>query len=420
MSEAPKGGEAGAARESEEKGGRRRAPAAQNRGARSRHALFELTAARLREFVREPEVLFWVFLFPVLLAFALGIAFRESGPERLRVAVEQSAPGDPRASALASALARSEGVEPVTLAPDEAARALRGGRVALVVRATDDGEAGAAKNAGAGAVEMNRAGDTPANAATPPTDAAGAAPPSVEYRYDPTRPESRQARLAADDALQRARGRADVLAARDERVTEPGARYIDFLIPGLVGMNLMGSGLWGVGFAIVMARSRQLLKRLAATPMRRSHYLLSFVLSRFLFLVPEVGVVILFARYVFDFTVRGSYAEMSLLLALGGLSFSGLGLLVAARPRTIEGVSGLMNFVMLPMWLLSGTFFSSERFPDFLRPFIKALPLTALNDGLRAVMNDGATLASVWPEASILAAWCAVSFVAALKLFRWQ
>ena len=370
------------------------------------HPLLELTRSRLREFLREPEAVFWVFIFPVLLAFALGIAFRNTAPDKVRVAVETEGPGAARAVALAESLRRSPDLDVLTLPTEESRKALRSGRVALVVRPQDGPAAGGA----------TPPGDTTPDAS--PT--AGGARAAYEYRFDPTRPDSRTARLFVDDALQRASGRADVATAGDVKVTEPGARYIDFLIPGLVGMNLMGSGLWGVGFAIVMARSRQLLKRLAATPMRRSHYLLSFVLSRFLFLVPEVGVVILFARYVFDFTVRGSYAEMSLLLALGGLSFSGLGLLVAARPRTIEGVSGLMNFVMLPMWLLSGTFFSSERFPNFLRPFIKALPLTALNDGLRAVMNDGATLASVWPEASILAAWCAVSFVAALKLFRWQ
>ena len=105
---------------------------------------------------------------------------------------------------------------------------------------------------------------------------------------------------------------------------------------------------------------------------------------------------------------------------LGGFTFSGIGLLVAARPTTIEGVSGLMNFIMLPMWLLSGTFFSSERFPQVLQPFIKALPLTALNDVLRAVMNEGQSLSVNWIPIAILLAWCVISFVVALKIFRWQ
>jgi ABC-type multidrug transport system permease subunit len=211
-----------------------------------------------------------------------------------------------------------------------------------------------------------------------------------------------------------------VVRADEEKITEPGARYVDFLVPGLIGMNLMGSGLWGLGFRVVLARSRKLLKRFAATPMRRSHYLLSFMLSRLVFLALEVLAVIVFAWLVFGFTVRGSWLSVALITVLGGFTFSGIGLLVAARPTTIEGVSGLMNFIMLPMWLLSGTFFSSERFPQILQPLIQALPLTALNNVLRALMNEGASLSSNWIPIAILLAWCFVSFVVALRIFRWQ
>jgi ABC-type multidrug transport system permease subunit len=130
--------------------------------------------------------------------------------------------------------------------------------------------------------------------------------------------------------------------------------------------------------------------------------------------------VLAFAWFAFGFTVRGSLIQMAFLLLLGALTFAGIGLLVAARPKTIEGVSGLMNLVMMPMWLLSGTFFSSARFPEFLQPFIKALPLTALNDSLRGVMNDGASVTASWVAVSVLLIWCVISFLAALKTFRWQ
>ena len=178
--------------------------------------------------------------------------------------------------------------------------------------------------------------------------------------------------------------------------------------------------MWGLGFAIVMARMQKLLKRFAATPMRRWHFLLSFILSRLIFLFLEVLVILTFAYFVFGVKVHGSLLAVLLIAILGSMSFSGLGLLVAARPRTIEGVSGLMNFVMLPMWLLSGTFFSAARFPDFLQPFVRALPLTAVNDALRAVINDGATLATTSRQIVILLAWGVVSFVIALRIFRWQ
>ena len=379
------------------------------------HPLIELTLTRVREFMREKEAIFWVFVFPVLLAFALGIAFRNTPPEKIRIAVEND-PGSLEASAseTAHALSLSPDIEPVLVSPQEAAQALRSGKVALVVKAsTTGGDSRGAESDGAG----------PASGANTSAESAGAlasSSGSYSYRYDPTRPESRMARLAVDDALQRARGRSDVLTAGDEKVTEPGARYIDFLIPGLIGLNLMGSGMWGLGFTVVQARGRKLLKRFAATPMRRSHYLLAYMLSRLTFLTLEVAAVVAFGWVVFGVAVHGSLISLVLISLLGGLTFSGLGMLVAARPQTIEGVSGLMNLVMLPMWLLSGTFFSSARFPQMLQPFIKALPLTALNDSLRAVMNDGTSLASNWMPLCIMLAWCLISFAIALRIFRWQ
>jgi len=216
------------------------------------------------------------------------------------------------------------------------------------------------------------------------------------------------------------RGRTDPAAVRDDRVVAPGSRYIDFLIPGLLGMNLLGSGIWGVGFSVVQARQKKLLKRFMATPMRRSHYLLSFILSRLVFLILEVAALVGFGWLIFGVGVRGSFATLAGITILGAFAFAGLGLLVASRARTIEGVSGLMNLVMLPMWILSGTFFSYARFPEAMIPFVKALPLTALNDALRAVMIDGEQLASLGAPLAIVTGWGAVSFAIALKIFRWR
>ena len=340
------------------------------------HALVQLTLARMREFYREPEAIFWVFGFPIVLAFALGIAFRNRGPGELQVGVLR-APGD---SALAGALARAPGLNAAVLDSSEAQVQLRTGRVALLVVPGDP----------------------------------------VVYRYDSTRTESRLARLEADAVVQRAHGRADPARVADQRVTEPGSRYIDFLIPGLLGMNLMGSGLWGVGFSVVQARTKKLLKRFMATPMRRSHYLLSFVLSRLVFLFVEVGALIGFGWLIFDVGVRGSFVAVAIITVLGSLSFAGLGMLVASRARTIEAVSGLMNLVMLPMWILSGTFFSYARFPEAMQPLVKALPLTALNDALRGVIIDGSPLSQLGAPLGIVAAWGLASFLVALRIFRWR
>ena len=240
------------------------------------------------------------------------------------------------------------------------------------------------------------------------------------YRFDQARAESQVARLAVDAALQRAAGRADAFVPIQEPVQAVGSRYIDWLVPGLLGMNIMSTGLWGVGFSIVQARTKKLLKRLVATPMSRTHYLLANVLSRLLYLALETAVIMGFAWLAFDVRVHGTIAALGGLALFGALAFGGIGLLLASRARTIEAVSGLMNLVMLPMWVLSGIFFASTNFPDAMQPFIRALPLTALIDALRGVVNEGRTLAELLPEVGILTAWGTVSFALALRLFRWQ
>ena len=340
----------------------------------------QLTAVRFREFIREPEAVFWTLVFPLLLAAGLGVAFRQRPKETVPVVIVRS----PRAAALDSALRATPGLAPEVMSEAEAGRALETGETALVVAASSSG------------------GD------------------SVEYRFDEARPEARTARLLADDALQALAGRRDPLAVRDRQVSERGARYIDFLIPGLLGMNLMGSGIWGVGYAIVDARRKRLLKRLVATPMRRADYLASFLLSRLGLLLLEVIALVGFGALVFDVPLRGSVLALALVCLLGALAFGGLGLLIASRAQTIEGVSGLMNLVMMPMWIFSGVFFSSSNFPDAAQPLIKALPLTALNDALRANMLRGAGLLEIVPELGIIAAWMALGFVLALRWFRWR
>jgi ABC-2 type transport system permease protein len=343
---------------------------------RGPHPLVELTLTRFREFIREPEAVFWVFAFPVLMTLALGIAFRRQEPAPIPIGVEE---GEGAAAAM-EALGREPNAVARLMRPHEAEIALRNGSVHVVVRPGQ-----------------------------PPV-----------FRLDPTRPESRTARMVADAALQRAAGRADVWEGRDEPVVAPGSRYIDWLVPGLLGMNLMGTGLWGIGFGVVNARVRKLLERLMATPMRRSHYLLSHVLSRLAFLALEVTVIVGFARLLFGVPLNGSLVALAGICLLGALSFGGLGLLLASRAKTIEAVSGLMNVAMLPMWMLSGVFFSSEHFPAVMQPAIQILPLTALNQALRAIMIDGAPVTALGVQVAILTGWGLGCFAVALRIFRWR
>jgi ABC-2 type transport system permease protein len=341
-----------------------------------RPALIELTSARLKEFIRETEAVFWVFGFPLLLTLGLGFAFREKPPDRIPIGVISG----PAAEARLRALAASPALLPRIYTERDGRDALRRGKISLLV---SDGV------------------------------------PMV-YQFDPTRPDARTASVEADEALEAAAGRRNVFTAREQIVHEQGSRYIDFLVPGLLGMNLMGTGMWGMGFTIANARMKKLLKRLVATPMRKSDYLIAQFLSRLVFLVVEIVVVVGFAWIAFGVRINGSILLFSFVCLLGGMAFAAIGLLVASRAQTLEAVSGLMNFVMMPMWLCSGVFFSYERFPDAAKPLIRALPLTALNDALRAVMNDAATAGQLIPQLANLAVWTALAYVAGLRMFRWQ
>lgn len=343
---------------------------------KNRNPLVELILWNFREFYRQPEVIFWVFGFPILLAIGLGIAFRNRPPEKIWIAVTESV----QTSSLVAKLKNTPGVEVEILSMNQATSALRLGKVAVVV--------------------------IPGN--------------SYEYRYDPTRPDSLLARSVIDNALQKAAGRKDPVITQDTLTSQPGSRYIDFLIPGLLGMNLMGGGMWGIGFGLVELRMKKLLKRLVATPMRRLDLLLSLVFSRLVFMVAEVALLLLFGVYVFGMIIQGSLLSILLVALIGSLCFSGMGLLCGSRAKKIETISGLINLVMLPMYVLSGVFFSADRFPAAVQPFIRALPLTALNDALRAVILEGSSLVEQWMRLSIVSVWGAISIFLAFRLFKWN
>lgn len=338
-----------------------------------------LLLARMKELKREPEVIFWVFIFPLLLAAGLGIAFRNKPADVPAVAIVQS----PNAQNVRELLSKSGNhIHSEILEQQEALKRFRLGKYALVISAGTTG--------------------------------------ALEYRYDPARDDSVRALDEINNAVQRASGRTDPVATKVVESSEPGARYIDFLVPGLLGMNLMNSGMWGIGFALVEMRQRKLLKRYLATPMRRSDFLLALTSSRLVLMVIEVGLLLSFGILFFHIRMLGSLLAVVFLGTIGALSFAGLGLLTASRAQKIESVSGLINLVMMPMWIFSGVFFSYERFPAVAQPFIRALPLTAVNDALRAVILEGASLASQGRELLVLCLWGGISFFLALRMFRWN
>ncbi len=339
-------------------------------------ALWQLFLTRLREFYRQPEAVFWVYFFPLLMVLALGIAFRNKPVERITIDAVRSSSSEN----LAETFAQDDRIKFQLLPIEECQNRLRTGKSDLYLTLESK---------------------------------------SIEYFFDPTRPGSVVARDTVDGLLQRAAGRQDPLTAKNNEVNESGGRYIDFLVPGLIGMGLMGGGLWGVGFAIVDMRIRKLLKRFLATPMKRTHFLMAVMASRLVFMIPEMILLVVFSHYAFGVEIYGSWWAIIFLVFLGAIQFSGIGLLVASRAKTLESVSGLMNLIMLPMWTLCGIFFSYERFPDLMQPVIKWLPLTPLIDALRAVMLEGSTLVDLWPEIAIMSLWGIACFSLALCWFRW-
>ena len=326
------------------------------------HPVTQLFLARFREFIRQPEAVFWSYVFPLVMMIALGLAFRSEPMEAISIVVQDG-----------------EGAQLL-------AETLRGSKSLIVSRGT---ELQCRQQLRAGQSEL-------IVVAVNHNSAAG-----YRFSFDPTRPGSVHARDVVNDVLQRAAGRQDPLKTTDVAIAEPGSRYIDFLVPGLIGMGLMGGGVWGVGYAIVDMRIRQVLKRFMGTPMKKPHFVAAMMFSRMIFMIPEIIVVLLVSRFFFGVTNHGSYLNVMLLIVLGA-------------------VSGLMNLAMVPMWIGSGIFFSAKRFPEFVQPVIGLLPLTPLISALRQVMQEGASTIAIFPEITVISVWGVLTFAVAIRIFRWE
>lgn len=340
-------------------------------------ALGQLVLMRLRILLRQPEVLFWTFIFPVVTTLVLGLAFRDEALAPVRVAVAEG----PGAQAL---VARLEGVSDLQvrrLEAQAARRQLTRGQVALVL--------------------LPGQGQEP------------------EALVDPSQPEGRTARLLVAQALASAGSGPRIEALKATPVSEPGNRYVDFLVPGLLGLSLMSTSMWTLASSLVTMRGGKLLKRMAATPMSRPGFFVAFILARGLFGLLEVLFFCAYAQWLFDVPMLGSYALFIAVGLLGALCFAALGLLTAVRVRTEESINGLVNLVTLPMMFLSGVFFSAENFPDWLQPVIRALPLTALNDALRAIMLEGAGLVALGTPVLVMVAWTLIPTALTARWFRW-
>jgi ABC-2 type transport system permease protein len=203
-------------------------------------------------------------------------------------------------------------------------------------------------------------------------------------------------------------------------VNSRNLRFIDFLMPGIVGMAIMQMGLFSVAFAFVQLKKQGILRRLLATPVRPASFLLAQVVTRLVVSVLQTLVLIGVAVFFFDVQLEGNILVVLLLAMIGGAVFISMGFAISGWAKSEEVAAPIANVIALPMMVLSGVFFPREGMPQVLQRVTDYLPLTYLADALRNVAIDGATLWSQWLNLAGLAVWLLISFLIAVKLFRWE
>jgi len=338
-------------------------------------ALLQQIKVRWLEFKREPSALGWVVCMPIFWMVILGYAFSNPKPEVYGVGViDGSKVGD---TEVAETLQKSAQIKLRHGNDADLETRFRRGEIALVVSATDG---------------------------------------SLKFELDPTNPEASRARFFVDDLLQRSQGRVDTITSTSENRTVRGGRYVDFLIPGLLGLSVMSTGLFGVGMSIVSNRKENLLKRYLATPMRPGTYLLSHVFGRFISLAIEFVAIIGSGFLIFGFGIEGSWLAFLAFAILGAACFTAMAMLAAARTKSLPTISGIANLLSIFMTMSSGVFFSKNNFPDSIVPFLDLIPLTALNDALRKIALEGAGFSENLRELLVL---CVVTTVCGISA-RWR
>ena len=371
--------------------------------------LWQLISALFREIIREPGVLFWGILFPIMMSLGLGLAFTKKADVIRKVAIinigEKSASGSEN-SVIAGFLQKNcernvQGVPDTwqwkytirdkklgnsvflfyNMKWDEAVKLLKRGTINVLLLGMND---------------------------------------SVEYHFDPMNPDAQLTYLKLSTIV----GKGEVQPVQSSTEIKPltvtGTRYIDFLVPGLIAMGVMMSSMWGISYGIIEKRSKKLLRRLVATPMKKSHFLIALITVRITMNFIESLVLFLFALFAFKMTIQGNISALVLMFLAGNIAFAGIAVFVSSHTSNTEVGNGLINFVVFPMMVLSGIFFSYQNFPDWSLPFIKNLPLTMLADGIRSIFNEGAGYHEIALPVLILLAIGTLFFTVGLKIFKWH
>lgn len=343
-------------------------------------SLVEQIKCRWREFRREPSAFFWVIFMPIVWMLALGFAFSEPKPEIYGIGWPQEQSASEFGNQVHEALMKSAQIKLREADTQELINHVKRGEISLIV-SSESGKA--------------------------------------SYWLDAANPEARRARDYVDNLIQKAGGRTDPITTSEFPMQSQGGRYVDFLIPGLLGLSIMTSSLFGIAMTIVANRRENLLKRYMATPMRPWEYVVSHSIGRMIILTAEFLAVMVTGVLIFKFQVFGHWGSYILLTILGAAAFTAIAILCASRTKSIPMVSGITNLISLPMMMLSGVFFSKNNFPDWLQQGVAYLPLTALNDALRKIALEGQSLTQVSQEMLVLGGYFVVGSVLSLKLFKW-
>ncbi|HEY3389877.1 MAG TPA: ABC transporter permease [Prolixibacteraceae bacterium] len=365
------------------------------------HQLYRLISAHFAEIIREPAVIFWGVVFPILMAWGLGIAFTQKGEVHIKLAIVRSSTGNnatPETKLLGYLMAngiKKDSSYTIDLKNEKI------GNVSLIFFETS----------WSNAYTMLKKGKVAIIIEDKLTD--------IKYHFDPANAEAKTAwQLVANLAE---KGTAFYAANQSsiEPLTMKGTRYVDFLIPGLLAMGIMMACSWGISYTIIDRRSKKLLRRMVATPMKKSNFLLALITARFSMNVVEAVLLFLFAWLYFGTKVQGSWPALIILFLAGNIAFSGISILMSSHTANPEVGNGIINALVTPMMVVSGVFFSYHNFPDWTIPIIRYLPLTMIADSFRSIFNEGAGMMDLWREALILTTVGTVSFIVGLKIFKW-
>jgi len=371
--------------------------------------LWQLISALFREIIREPGVLFWGILFPILMSLGLGLAFTKKSDVIRKVAIiniSDDSPIGSERSLVAGFLQNNCSKNTSTgstawqwkytikdeklgnsvflfynMKWDDAIRFLKRGTINILLLGKND---------------------------------------SIEYHFDPMNPDAQLTYLKLSTIVGKGATQPVESSFQIKPLTVTGTRYIDFLVPGLIAMGVMMSSMWGISYGIIEKRSKKLLRRLVATPMKKSHFLIALIAVRIFMNFIESLVLFLFALIAFKMTIQGNISALILMFLAGNIAFAGIAVFVSSHTSNTEVGNGLINFVVFPMMVLSGIFFSYQNFPEWSLPVIKNLPLTMLTDGIRSIFNEGAGYHEVMLPIIILLAIGTLFFSVGLKIFKWH